>query len=78
MVKLTDYGIANPLERWTKQGSIGGETLKDGEDKSGALQATSTTCIYQIFIDFQVCSIALRKCSKLAIKIGDVELKKIG
>uniref|UniRef100_A0A914E701 Guanylate cyclase n=1 Tax=Acrobeloides nanus TaxID=290746 RepID=A0A914E701_9BILA len=41
MVKLTDYGIANPLERWTKQGSIGGETLKGEEDKSGALQATS-------------------------------------
>uniref|UniRef100_A0A7E4W0S3 Guanylate cyclase n=1 Tax=Panagrellus redivivus TaxID=6233 RepID=A0A7E4W0S3_PANRE len=41
MVKLTDYGIANPLEKWEKQGSITKETLKDGEDKSGALQSTS-------------------------------------
>lgn len=41
MVKLTDYGVANPIERWTKQGAISAETLKEGEEKSGALQATS-------------------------------------
>ncbi|KAH7718579.1 RGC/RGC protein kinase [Aphelenchoides avenae] len=41
MVKLTDYGIANPLERWTKQGYISNETLKDDDSKSGAAQATS-------------------------------------
>lgn len=41
MVKLTDYGIANPLERWEKQGSISKEMLKDDEAKSGAAQATS-------------------------------------
>ncbi|CAJ0565140.1 unnamed protein product, partial [Mesorhabditis spiculigera] len=43
MVKLTDYGIANPLERWEKQGAIATETLKEGagEGKSGALQKTS-------------------------------------
>ncbi|KAI1712051.1 adenylate and guanylate cyclase catalytic domain-containing protein [Ditylenchus destructor] len=41
MVKLSDYGIANPLERWEKQGSIMQETVKDGEDKTGAAQETS-------------------------------------
>lgn len=41
MVKLTDYGVANPIEKWEKQGSITKETLKDNEDKSGALQVTS-------------------------------------
>ena len=41
MVKLTDYGVANPLEKWEKQGAISKETLKDGDEKSGALQATS-------------------------------------
>ncbi|KAI6173196.1 hypothetical protein M3Y98_01056200 [Aphelenchoides besseyi] len=41
MVKLTDYGIANPLEKWEKQGSIAKETLLDGNESSGALQATS-------------------------------------
>lgn len=41
MVKLTDYGIANPLERWEKQGAIAKETLMEGNEKSGALQATS-------------------------------------
>ncbi|KAI6192045.1 Guanylate cyclase [Aphelenchoides bicaudatus] len=39
MVKLTDYGIANPLERWEKSGSIAKETLLDGDEKSGAAQA---------------------------------------
>ncbi|VDM82696.1 unnamed protein product, partial [Strongylus vulgaris] len=32
MVKLTDFGIANPLERWEKQGLISTETLKEGDD----------------------------------------------
>ncbi|KAK6749628.1 hypothetical protein RB195_001935 [Necator americanus] len=32
MIKLTDYGIANPLERWEKQGLISTEVLKDGDD----------------------------------------------
>uniref|UniRef100_A0A1I7WIW4 guanylate cyclase n=1 Tax=Heterorhabditis bacteriophora TaxID=37862 RepID=A0A1I7WIW4_HETBA len=55
MVKLTDYGtpyltkilqfigIANPLERWEKQGSITTELLKEGDDegKSGSSQRTS-------------------------------------
>ncbi|CAD5234296.1 unnamed protein product [Bursaphelenchus xylophilus] len=41
MVKLTDYGVANPIERWEKQGSITKEELKDGEERSGALQATN-------------------------------------
>ncbi|KAH7724371.1 Protein GCY-23 [Aphelenchoides avenae] len=41
MVKLTDYGIANPLERWEKQGAISKETLKDEDARSGAAQATS-------------------------------------
>ncbi|PAV91714.1 hypothetical protein WR25_23168 isoform F [Diploscapter pachys] len=45
MVKLTDYGIANPLERWEKLGLIQTETLKDGNDKSGSYQRTSI--IYQ-------------------------------
>ncbi|CAD6191895.1 unnamed protein product [Caenorhabditis auriculariae] len=41
MVKLTDFGIANPLERWEKSGAITIETLKDDEDKSQASQKTS-------------------------------------
>ncbi|CAD6196262.1 unnamed protein product [Caenorhabditis auriculariae] len=41
MVKLTDYGIANPLERWEKLGYISTESLKEGDDKSGSTQKTS-------------------------------------
>ncbi|KAK6023490.1 hypothetical protein OSTOST_10724, partial [Ostertagia ostertagi] len=43
MVKLTDFGIADSLERWEKQGLIATETLKEGEDewKSGSAQKTS-------------------------------------
>uniref|UniRef100_A0AC35G698 Guanylate cyclase n=1 Tax=Panagrolaimus sp. PS1159 TaxID=55785 RepID=A0AC35G698_9BILA len=41
MVKLTDYGIANPLEKWEKQGAISKESLKDNEDKSGSSQTSS-------------------------------------
>ncbi|PIC35311.1 hypothetical protein B9Z55_014705 [Caenorhabditis nigoni] len=41
MVKLTDFGIANPLERWEKMGLISTETLKEGDDKSGSAQKTS-------------------------------------
>ena len=40
-VKLTDFAIANCIERWEKSGCIAKETLKDGEDKSGASQLTS-------------------------------------
>ncbi|PIO55529.1 hypothetical protein TELCIR_23083, partial [Teladorsagia circumcincta] len=41
-IKLTDFGIADSLERWEKQGLIATETLKEGEDewKSGSLQKT--------------------------------------
>uniref|UniRef100_A0A914GX16 guanylate cyclase n=1 Tax=Globodera rostochiensis TaxID=31243 RepID=A0A914GX16_GLORO len=41
MVKLTDYAIANCMERWEKSGCNFEETLKDGEDKSGASQTTN-------------------------------------
>jgi guanylate cyclase len=41
MVKLTDYGIANLLERWEKQGSITKERLHNDDEKSGAIQSTS-------------------------------------
>ncbi|KJH45027.1 adenylate/guanylate cyclase catalytic domain protein [Dictyocaulus viviparus] len=43
MIKLTDFGIANSLERWEKQGLISTELLKDGDDegKSGLHQKTS-------------------------------------
>ncbi|CAD5223083.1 unnamed protein product [Bursaphelenchus okinawaensis] len=41
MIKLTDYGIANPIERWIKQGAIGEETLMGDDEKSGAIQATN-------------------------------------
>ncbi|XGW31630.1 hypothetical protein V3C99_010077 [Haemonchus contortus] len=43
MIKLTDFGIADSLERWEKQGLIATETLKEGEDewKSGSIQKTS-------------------------------------
>ncbi|KAL3124922.1 hypothetical protein niasHT_001815 [Heterodera trifolii] len=41
MVKLTDFAIANCMERWEKSGYISKETLKDGEDRSGATQLTN-------------------------------------
>ncbi|KAK6749596.1 hypothetical protein RB195_001919 [Necator americanus] len=41
MIKLTDYGIADPLERWEKQQAISVEALKGDDDKSQATQATS-------------------------------------
>jgi guanylate cyclase len=41
MVKLTDYGIAEPLERWSKQGALMAESLKSDEDKSGSMQKIS-------------------------------------
>ncbi|EFO88255.1 CRE-GCY-18 protein [Caenorhabditis remanei] len=41
MVKLSDYGIANPLERWEKQGAINITAVKDSDDKSQASQTTS-------------------------------------
>ncbi|KIH60501.1 hypothetical protein ANCDUO_09251 [Ancylostoma duodenale] len=41
MIKLTDYGIADPLERWEKQQAINVEALKDSDDKTQATQATS-------------------------------------
>ncbi|CAK5044313.1 unnamed protein product [Meloidogyne enterolobii] len=41
MVKLTDFAIANCIERWEKSGYVTKETLKDGEDKSGATQLTN-------------------------------------
>ncbi|KAI6175896.1 Guanylate cyclase [Aphelenchoides bicaudatus] len=44
-VRLTDYGIANPLERWEKHGSIIIEALQSDDDKSQAAQRTSA--LYQ-------------------------------
>ncbi|EFO92200.1 CRE-GCY-8 protein [Caenorhabditis remanei] len=41
MVKLTDYGIADPLERWEKQQSISRDALTSEDDKSQATQSTS-------------------------------------
>ncbi|GMR48668.1 hypothetical protein PMAYCL1PPCAC_18863 [Pristionchus mayeri] len=41
MIKLSDYGIANALERWEKAMAISTETLKEGDDKSAATQKTS-------------------------------------
>ncbi|CAJ0958486.1 unnamed protein product, partial [Mesorhabditis belari] len=38
LVKLTDYGISDAISRWEKHGSIQLESLKDGEEKSGAWQ----------------------------------------
>ncbi|VDM46510.1 unnamed protein product [Toxocara canis] len=45
-VRLTDYGVAEPLERWQKLGMISMEVLKEDSDgteieKSGAQQKTS-------------------------------------
>uniref|UniRef100_A0A1I7XU48 guanylate cyclase n=1 Tax=Heterorhabditis bacteriophora TaxID=37862 RepID=A0A1I7XU48_HETBA len=40
LVKLTDYGIADPLLRWEKHGSINTESLKEGDEKSGSTQKT--------------------------------------
>lgn len=41
MIKLTDYGIADPLERWEKSQSISRDGLTSDDDKSQATQATS-------------------------------------
>ncbi|CAI2351204.1 unnamed protein product [Caenorhabditis sp. 36 PRJEB53466] len=41
MVKLTDYGIADPLERWEKQQAISRDALTGEDDKSQATQSTS-------------------------------------
>lgn len=41
MVKLTDYGIADPLERWEKQQVITKDALSSEDDKSQATQSTS-------------------------------------
>uniref|UniRef100_A0A0N4ZBT9 Guanylate cyclase n=1 Tax=Parastrongyloides trichosuri TaxID=131310 RepID=A0A0N4ZBT9_PARTI len=39
-VKLTDYGVANPIEKWTRQGLIAPESVKSEDDKSAAMQKT--------------------------------------
>ncbi|KHJ89776.1 ligand-binding protein, receptor family [Oesophagostomum dentatum] len=41
MIKLTDYGIADPLERWEKEQAVSVEALKGEDDKSQATQSTS-------------------------------------
>ncbi|CAI4222117.1 unnamed protein product [Auanema sp. JU1783] len=41
MVKLSDFGIANPLERWEQQGAITIDAPVDDDDKSQATQKTS-------------------------------------
>ncbi|GMR46851.1 hypothetical protein PMAYCL1PPCAC_17046, partial [Pristionchus mayeri] len=41
MVKLTDYGVAEPIERWEKNQWITVDELKSDEDKSNAKQKTS-------------------------------------
>ncbi|CAJ0928799.1 unnamed protein product, partial [Mesorhabditis belari] len=41
MVKLSDFGISNPLDRWEKQGSISIQAIADENDKSQAAQTTS-------------------------------------
>ncbi|KAK6029756.1 hypothetical protein OSTOST_04129 [Ostertagia ostertagi] len=42
MIKLTDYGISDALERWEKQQAISVTELENSEDKSQAKQAIST------------------------------------
>ncbi|KAK6732278.1 hypothetical protein RB195_016581 [Necator americanus] len=41
LVKLTDYGVADAVNRWVKHGSINEEILKDGDDKTEAGQKTA-------------------------------------
>ncbi|KAF8370540.1 hypothetical protein PRIPAC_76969 [Pristionchus pacificus] len=41
MVKLTDYGVAEPIERWEKNQWITVDELKSDDDKSNAKQKTS-------------------------------------
>ncbi|CAD5220722.1 unnamed protein product [Bursaphelenchus okinawaensis] len=40
-VRLTDFGISNPLERWEKQGLISIVNVQSDDDKSQAAQRTS-------------------------------------
>ncbi|VDO46966.1 unnamed protein product [Haemonchus placei] len=41
MIKLTDYGVADALERWEKQQAISVIDIESAEDKSQAKQSTS-------------------------------------
>uniref|UniRef100_A0A7I5EAR9 guanylate cyclase n=1 Tax=Haemonchus contortus TaxID=6289 RepID=A0A7I5EAR9_HAECO len=41
MIKLTDYGVADALERWEKQQAISVIDIEGAEDKSQAKQSTS-------------------------------------
>ncbi|GMT21741.1 hypothetical protein PFISCL1PPCAC_13038, partial [Pristionchus fissidentatus] len=41
MVKLSDYGVAEPIERWEKGSLITVDELKNDDDKSNAKQRTS-------------------------------------
>ncbi|GMR45291.1 hypothetical protein PMAYCL1PPCAC_15486, partial [Pristionchus mayeri] len=41
MVKLTDYGVAEPIERWEKNQWITVDDLKSDDDKGNAKQKTS-------------------------------------
>uniref|UniRef100_A0A0K0EG58 Guanylate cyclase n=1 Tax=Strongyloides stercoralis TaxID=6248 RepID=A0A0K0EG58_STRER len=41
VVKLTDYCIANPIEKWTRKKLIDPESIRLGDDKSAATQKTN-------------------------------------
>ncbi|CAJ0579545.1 unnamed protein product, partial [Mesorhabditis spiculigera] len=43
MVKLTDYGVAEPLERWEKSQVLSKDDFKDTEEKEDRSQATQKT-----------------------------------
>ncbi|CAJ0605270.1 unnamed protein product [Cylicocyclus nassatus] len=40
LVKLTDYGISDAVNRWVKHGSINDEVTKEGEETTDAVQKT--------------------------------------
>lgn len=50
-VRLTDYGLANPLDRWEKEGSISISVLASDDDKSQISQRTSN--IYSLHSFFE-------------------------
>ncbi|VDP13282.1 unnamed protein product [Onchocerca flexuosa] len=64
MVKLTDFGIANPIERWEKRGLISVNALTSDDDKSGPTQRTSMS-IHSFLVAVLYCAPEMLKNREL-------------
>uniref|UniRef100_A0A915PCN9 Guanylate cyclase n=1 Tax=Setaria digitata TaxID=48799 RepID=A0A915PCN9_9BILA len=78
MVKLTDFGIANSIERWEKLGLISVNALTSDDDRSGPTQRTSVLyCAPEILKNREVNRRSLKsqdwkKQSKNLRQAGDI------